>query len=30
VALGDTAEPIAPDPPAPLDGLPVPVEEAEC
>ncbi|WP_270938432.1 putative baseplate assembly protein [Falsiroseomonas oryzae] len=30
VAIGDTAEPIAPEAPAPLDGLPVPVELEKC
>lgn len=30
VALGDTADPIAPEPPAPVDGMPVPVELEKC
>jgi hypothetical protein len=30
VAIGDVAEPIAPEAPPPLDGLPVPVEQQEC
>ena len=30
VAIGDVAEPIAPEAALPLDGLPVPVEQQEC
>ena len=30
VAIAETAEPIAPEPPAPMDGLPVPVELEKC
>jgi hypothetical protein len=30
VALGDTPEPLEPEPPPPVDGLPVPVEQEEC
>lgn len=30
VALGATPEALVPDPPPPVDGLPVPVEEEEC
>jgi hypothetical protein len=30
VAIGEKAPPIAPEPPPPLDGLPVPIEQEKC
>jgi hypothetical protein len=30
VVIGEKADPIAPEPPPPLDGLPVPVEQEKC